>query len=74
MATTTRSVPMSFDRDAMVVALFDTVRFLVSFVERRPEWSAERDDLLEAVARDVAAGRVDPEVLAFLRLLFADRT
>ena len=42
MATATRSVPMSFDRDA--------------------------------VARDVTAGRDDPEVLVFLQLLFADRT
>ena len=74
VATTTRSVPTSYNQDALVVALFDAVRFLVSCVQRRPEWSAERDDLLETVARDTAAGKVEPEVLALLRLLFADRT
>ena len=66
MDTATRRLELPNNPEAKLDALFTAVRFLASFVERRPEWGDERDKLLAAVAEDVEAGIVDPHVYAFL--------
>ena len=62
-------LPIQGNETAAINALIQAVRHLATFCARRPEWTDERDRLLESVQSSVDAGQTDQNTLAFLSVL-----